>query len=285
MKRSPPDRVCMGDVRKLRALLRVCITCASPPERFSHLLAVCTHRHLTLLLPKFAFTSLRRVLAAQTPCIHLRRSVVPALWASYTKPASVRPWPHQSSALNTKSDMSWRPINAVIENKLYLGSLEAAKSSRTLADRRITHIVSVGYEPIPADDPASPYRHLRIPVEDVDYADLLIHLPTACQFIHEALSHPQGRVLVHCVNGLCRSAAVVAAYLMRSERILAVDAVERVCSVRQQVWINPGFREQLVLFDLCQYFPRQQTPSTCNGGRSWIATSANYPVDDFRPRK
>ena len=89
--------------------------------------------------------------------------------------------------------------------------IDAAISPRALADRRITHIVSVGNEPIPADNPASGIRHLRIRVEDVDYADLLIHLPAACRFIDEALS-TGGVVLVHCVQGLSRSATVVAAY-------------------------------------------------------------------------
>ena len=91
--------------------------------------------------------------------------------------------------------------------------IDAAISPRTLADRRITHIVSVGSEPIPADNPASGIRHLRIRVEDIDYADLLIHLPVACRFIEDAIS-TGGVVLVHCVQGLSRSAAVVAAYCM-----------------------------------------------------------------------
>jgi dual specificity phosphatase 12 len=52
---------------------------------------------------------------------------------------------------------------------------------------------------------------MRISVEDVDYADLLIHLPYACNFIDHAL-RSQGVVLVHCVQGLSRSAAVIAAY-------------------------------------------------------------------------
>jgi dual specificity phosphatase 12 len=53
--------------------------------------------------------------------------------------------------------------------------------------------------------------HMRIPVEDVDYEDLLIYLPSAVKFIHKALSE-HGVVLVHCVQGLSRSAAVVTAY-------------------------------------------------------------------------
>ena len=71
--------------------------------------------------------------------------------------------------------------------------------------------MSVCKEPIPADSPASGLRQLRIPVDDVDYADLLIYLPAACRFIHQAMSEG-GVVLVHCEQGLSRSAAVVAAY-------------------------------------------------------------------------
>jgi dual specificity phosphatase 12 len=52
---------------------------------------------------------------------------------------------------------------------------------------------------------------MRIAVEDVDYADLLIHLPSACRFIDQALRNG-GNVLVHCVQGISRSATVIAAY-------------------------------------------------------------------------
>ncbi|KZT13025.1 phosphatases II [Laetiporus sulphureus 93-53] len=151
---------------------------------------------------------------------------------------------------------TWRNINTIsgFEGRLFLGTLDAAISPRTLSDRRITHIVSLGTDPIPADNPASGFHHLRIPVEDVNHADLLIHLPEACQFIHEALNS-NGIVLVHCVQGLSRSAAVVAAYLMYAKRIKAVDAIEEVRRSREQIWINPGFHEQLVLFELCRYAP------------------------------
>jgi dual specificity phosphatase 12 len=87
----------------------------------------------------------------------------------------------------------------------------AARSTRSLTERRITHILSVCTDPIPAELPESGIRHMRIPVEDVDYADLLIYLPSAVQFIDNALKNG-GVVLVHCVQGISRSAAVIAAY-------------------------------------------------------------------------
>ncbi|KLO18048.1 phosphatases II [Schizopora paradoxa] len=149
--------------------------------------------------------------------------------------------------------MPWKNVDLIVEN-LFLGNLVAARSPRSLSERRISHIVSVCADPIPADSPASGIRQLRIPVEDVEYADLLIHLPMACRFIHQALSEG-GVVLVHCEQGLSRSATVVAAYLMWTRRLRATDALEFIRRAREQVWPNPGFQEQLVLFELCQYNP------------------------------
>ncbi|KAF9006557.1 protein-tyrosine phosphatase-like protein [Cyathus striatus] len=143
--------------------------------------------------------------------------------------------------------MVWRNIDAVIPNRLFLGNIDAARSTRSLQERRITHILSVCTDAIPAELPESGITHMRIPVEDVDYADLLIHLPAACHFIDTALRQG-GVVLVHCVQGISRSAAVVAAYIMRTQRINATP-------LRDQIWPNAGFQEQLVLFELCQYAP------------------------------
>lgn len=98
-----------------------------------------------------------------------------------------------------------------IHRLIYFNSIMAARSTRTLQERRITHILTVASDQIPAESPQSGFCHMRIPVEDVDYADLLVHLPAACRFIEGAL-RSGGVVLVHCVQGISRSAAVVAAY-------------------------------------------------------------------------
>lgn len=148
--------------------------------------------------------------------------------------------------------MPWRNVDTIIEDKLYLGNLVAARASRAISERQITHIVSVCTNPIPADLPAGGFKQLRIPVDDVDYADLLIHFPAACKFIHQAIASG-GTVFVHCGEGVGRSAAVVAAYLMASRQLNATDALDILRRAREQVWINPGFHEQLVIWGICRY--------------------------------
>ncbi|KIY49394.1 phosphatases II [Fistulina hepatica ATCC 64428] len=150
--------------------------------------------------------------------------------------------------------MPWRDVNVVMD-RLLLGNLRAARSARTMTDRQITHVLSVCRDDVPAQSPQSGLTHMRVPVEDSDLEDLLIYFQSTCGFIHSALTSG-GTVLVHCGEGLSRSAAVIAAYLMWSRRTRnATEALDRVRRARDQIWVNPGFQEQLVLFELCDYQP------------------------------
>ncbi len=92
-----------------------------------------------------------------------------------------------------------------------LFSLVSAQSTRSLTERRITHIVSVCTEPIPAEHPQSGIRHMRVPVQDTHHEDILIWMPSVCRFVDEALS-AGGVVLIHGVHGLSRGATIMAAY-------------------------------------------------------------------------
>ena len=116
-------------------------------------------------------------------------------------------------------------VNSVIDGRLYIGryvrppsclfhpglihpSLQVALSSSQRSGLGITHVLSVCPE-YPADPEDN--HHLCIPVEDSEFENLLVHLPVACSFIQNAVD-AGGKVLVHCVMGISRSATVICAY-------------------------------------------------------------------------
>ncbi|KAH9998251.1 phosphatases II [Russula vinacea] len=135
--------------------------------------------------------------------------------------------------------MGFKNVSVIIDGRLFLGNLVSAQSTRSLTERRITHIVSVCVEPIPAHHPQSGIRYLRVPVEDRPDEDLLFWMPHTCRFIDEAL-RSGGVVLVHGVHGLSRGATIMAAYR------------------REQIWLNDSFQYQLSLFELCRYAPSME---------------------------
>ncbi|KAG5979368.1 hypothetical protein E4U55_005246 [Claviceps digitariae] len=129
------------------------------------------------------------------------------------------------------------------QENLYVGGIWALRRSDILAQKNITHVLSVvGFSPDSLknfkDEPWSDYgrqfRHVLIDVDDVDDANLLVELPRAVRFIHRGLSmvsprQPSttggadsaeghtgggGGVFVHCAAGKSRSVSVVIAYLL-----------------------------------------------------------------------
>ncbi|KIL58965.1 hypothetical protein M378DRAFT_27261 [Amanita muscaria Koide BX008] len=148
----------------------------------------------------------------------------------------------------------------ILRDRVYIGNLSAALSKSHCRSIGTTHVLSVcpDYPSTPTESNASESdletRHLTIAVHDSEYEDLLIHLPRACRFIESAVSGG-GKVLVHCVMGISRSATVVAAYLMKSKGMDAVTAIRYIKQKRPQIYPNYGFVTQLIAFAACQYDP------------------------------
>ncbi|KAF9235227.1 protein-tyrosine phosphatase-like protein [Melanogaster broomeanus] len=141
-------------------------------------------------------------------------------------------------------------VDAIIDDKVYIGNLSAALSQDVRKKLGITHLLSVCTEHTFDPQPNS----MTITVQDSEYEDLLIHLPGACNFIRAALDNG-GKVLVHCVMGISRSPAVVCAYLMVSQRLSVSQSIEYVRKHRPRVHPNYGFMKQLHAFAQCRYQP------------------------------
>ncbi|CAG0899138.1 unnamed protein product [Darwinula stevensoni] len=134
------------------------------------------------------------------------------------------------------------------------GESWTAKSKETLERLEMTHVVNAAQgrdeEMLYVDTDQAFYEGMGIPilfvgVEAVD--------ATACQirrffdpvagFIDDALSR-NGRVLVHCREGISRSATLVLAFLMIKRNYTVQEAVRLVRSKREII-PNEGFLQQL----------------------------------------
>ncbi|WQF81050.1 Putative Dual specificity protein phosphatase [Colletotrichum destructivum] len=87
------------------------------------------------------------------------------------------------------------------DDELFVGGIWALRRPSALKERNITHILSVvGIDPAGLksetdtwENYGKSFKHLVIDIDDVEDADILVHLPKAVRFIDEAL-YPQNHV-------------------------------------------------------------------------------------------
>ncbi|KJH53150.1 dual specificity phosphatase, catalytic domain protein [Dictyocaulus viviparus] len=149
-------------------------------------------------------------------------------------------------------------MNEIIPN-LYLGSLRDAVDEAQLRKNEIQslslqYVVSV--HDLSTQHPAhEQLKVLRIKLSDCPSVDISAHFAATNQFIHSARLE-QAAVLVHCLAGISRSAAVVAAYLITVCDLSFFNALTFIS--RKRLVINPnfGFRMQLCTFAdrVCHFY-------------------------------
>ncbi|KAF7356106.1 Phosphatases II [Mycena venus] len=139
---------------------------------------------------------------------------------------------------------------------LYVGSMAAVHDVELLREHDITHLVQVLEVPwIPqADDDGFTYH--RIDIEDRSSAALQPHLEAACNYIRASLARGDN-VLVHCQQGVSRSASIVIAYLIRDRSMTYDDAFDLVKQRRQCIKPNSGFVKALREWETACKLPRR----------------------------
>ncbi|KAI8982806.1 protein-tyrosine phosphatase-like protein [Trametes punicea] len=137
--------------------------------------------------------------------------------------------------------------------RLYIGDLAAAESPQVLTALGITHVLSAmaGHVALPPPSslphlgPHQTLQRLQLPLQDSPFSELAAFLPRATAWIAAALRDPSARVLVHCVQGVSRSASVVAAFLVAHYGCTPERAVQLVQAKWPSAQPNPGFVSQL----------------------------------------
>ncbi|XP_058628630.1 uncharacterized protein LOC131538660 isoform X2 [Onychostoma macrolepis] len=152
-----------------------------------------------------------------------------------------------------KCKVLWTPVTEVWPS-VFIGNEETAMDRAKLKEMGVTHILNTAaykeYLQGKIDTRAEYYKEMDITdysvlVMDEHRFDISKDLFPASEFIHKALSNTENKLLVHCIDGVSRSATFFLAYLMIHHEILLEDAIDHVIDKR---WIRPNrdFLKQLI---------------------------------------
>jgi len=144
----------------------------------------------------------------------------------------------------------------ILESRLWIGSYVRPEDIAFLRQLGITAVLSLQtdrdleYYGICLETLENAYemfniRLHRIPIRDFDRSEVAEHLAAGVRELAKTLSQPQAKVYVHCTAGINRAPTLVAAYLMREQRLTAREAYDFVCMKRH---CSP-YHDVLVIFE------------------------------------
>eukprot|EP00457_Paulinella_chromatophora_P001003 gb/GEZN01001005.1/.p1 GENE.gb/GEZN01001005.1/~~gb/GEZN01001005.1/.p1 ORF type:complete len:918 (+),score=114.87 gb/GEZN01001005.1/:511-3264(+) len=128
---------------------------------------------------------------------------------------------------------------------LYIGGEDTSMDRKTLQDLHVAHILTCSKErpKFPHD-----FSYLVLAVDDKPMSDIYCSFGKCYDFISDGLEKG-GAVLVHCEQGISRSAAIAIAYVMRRFRLKFCEANVVVRRARPIICPNSGFVRQLVKYE------------------------------------
>lgn len=136
-------------------------------------------------------------------------------------------------------------VQQIDDAGVYIGDIASASNVEGLKKLGITHVVTavLGVAPqFPSD-----FEYMCVPVRDVESEDIKSHLDDTTRFITDALAGG-GKVLVHCICGVSRSATIVAAWMMTKHGYGVDETLQMMRDKRECIDPNPSFRDQLEEF-------------------------------------
>ncbi|XP_026887510.2 dual specificity phosphatase DUPD1 isoform X1 [Electrophorus electricus] len=146
--------------------------------------------------------------------------------------------------------VTYTRVNEVWPNIFIGDDRETARNCYRLQKIGVTHVLNAAEgQRNSVCTGAGYYRHISveyygIEAEDTPSFNLSQHFFPVAEYMHQVLSNPSNKLLVHCVMGRSRSASLVLAYLMIHEKMTLVEAIEQV-KCRRRILPNWGFLKQL----------------------------------------
>jgi len=130
-----------------------------------------------------------------------------------------------------------------VYTNVFIGNFGSASNLEMLKQNEIKNIVVAAYglwDMFPGK-----FNYKRVDVVDSEYDSLSPHFEEISKFIYEAAVLRKENVLIHCVAGVSRSAALVIAYLILQHNMCFDEAVGQVKKWRPQINPNDKFCREL----------------------------------------
>lgn len=134
--------------------------------------------------------------------------------------------------------------NEIVDGFLYLGNFWQANSAEVIDALQITHVVNMGA----ITDQRNKFDHveyLDVAIKDNVDVDIAQEFGPTIDFIQKA-AEENGRVLIHCVQGVSRSSTICIWYVMLKTKCTLSAAYSHVLKCRPLIFPNRGFMAQLI---------------------------------------
>jgi len=172
-----------------------------------------------------------------------------------------------------------KELSEVIPGKLFISSFQVAADLERLKEERITHIVNTAGDICESRFPDH-FKYTTYYLKDANSEDISLLFYKTLEWIDTAVE-AEGRVLVHCREGVSRSATMIIAYLMWKFDLSFDAAHERIRKVRPICNPNTGFTCQLLLLgkrlNAGKLSPEEAPPST----PSLLRIAPYHPKEPF----
>jgi len=136
----------------------------------------------------------------------------------------------------------------IVDNFLYLGEEECALEKDVIDNLGITHILSA----LPVSESSEKYvpqiEYCQCPLQDLSTDTITKYFDVTIDFI-DRVKYEKGRILVHCLAGVSRSATLVIVYIMHALKLTLRKAYIYVKQRRGVIRPNTGFLTQLISYE------------------------------------